>query len=102
MIGGTAEALLALAAALMGAGLFGIVLRRGIVFQLLGLEIMLAGAALAFVAAGAHHGDPGGQAMFVLILALAAAKTALGLVIFLALRRASGSAASDRQTELSG
>jgi NADH-quinone oxidoreductase subunit K len=78
---------LALAAGLFAAGLFGLLARRAILFQLLSLEVMLTGPALAFVAAGARHGDAGGQGMFVLVLVLAAAEVALGLTLYFRLRR---------------
>ena len=81
------DALLALSAGLFVTGLFGVLARRTIVLQLISLEIMLTGPALAFVAAGAHHGLAEGTAMFLLVLALAAAEVALGLAIYLHLRR---------------
>jgi len=83
-------AVLALSAALFATGLFGVLARRTIVMQLLSLEIMLSGPALAFVAAGAHHGLVEGTAMFLLVLALAAAEVAVGLAIYLHLRRNTG------------
>lgn len=79
--------LLTLAAALFATGLFGLLVRRGILFQLVSIEVMLSGAALAFVAAGAFHGDAAGQGMYVLVLALAAAEAGLGLGLYLRLRR---------------
>ena len=51
----------------------GVLARRGILFQLVALEVALSGPALAFVAAGAYHADPQGQGMFILVLTLAAA-----------------------------
>lgn len=80
-------ATLMLSGGLFAVGLAGLVLRRGILFQIIALEVMLTGPALAFVAAGAHHADAGGQAMFVLVLVLAAAEVALGLALYLRLRR---------------
>jgi NADH-quinone oxidoreductase subunit K len=78
---------LILAAGLFAVGLFGVLTRRAILFQLLSLEVALAGPALAFVAGGAWHGDPGGQGMFVFVLVLAAAEVAIGLALYLRLRR---------------
>lgn len=93
---------LLLAAALFAVGLFGVLARRGILFQLIALEVMLSGPALAFVAAGAHHGNVGGQGMFVLVLSLAAAEAALGLALYLRIRRAFGDDDSDAVSELGG
>ena len=80
-------AALVLATGLFAVGLFGLLIRRGVLFQIIALEIMLTGPALAFVAAGAHHGDPGGQGMFVFVLVLAASEVALGLALYLRLGR---------------
>jgi len=81
------HALLVLSGGLFLAGLLGVLARRTILMQLIGLEIMLSGPALAFIAAGAHHGTVDGAAMFLLVLALAAAEVAIGLAIYLYLRR---------------
>jgi NADH-quinone oxidoreductase subunit K len=86
---------LALATGLFAVGLFGLMVRRGILMQIIALEVMLTGPALAFVAAGAHHGDPGGQGMFVFVLVLAAAEVALGLALYLRLGRVADTADSD-------
>lgn len=94
--------LLALSAGLFLVGLFGILARRTILFQLIALEVMLAGPALAFIAAGAHHGAVEGQGMFVMILGLAAAEVALGLSFFLRLRQANQSTDSDAASRLRG
>ena len=72
---------LVLAAVLFGLGLTGVLVRRNIIFILLSLEIMLNAAALAFVVAGAHWGQPDGQVMFFFVLAMAAAEVAVGLAL---------------------
>lgn len=82
---------MAISAGLFAVGLFGVLARRTILMQLISLEIMLAGPALAFVAVGAHHGMVEGTAMFLLVLAMAATEVALGLAIYLRLRRFHGS-----------
>ena len=96
------HALLALSAAITLTGLVGLLARRTILMQLISLEVMLAGPALAFVAAGAHHGLVEGTAMFLLVLALAAAEVALGLAIYLHLRRHAGGGDSDAARRLRG
>lgn len=96
MSGVAFTALMGIAAGLFAVGLFGVMARRTILFQLLSLEVALSGPALAFIAAGARHGDAAGQGMFVLILVLAAAEVALGLALYLRLVRRSGSTDSDQ------
>ena len=93
-------AALVLATGLFAVGLFGLLVRRGVLFQIIALEIMLTGPALAFVAAGAHHGDPGGQGMFVFVLVLAASEVALGLALYLRLKRHADTDDSDTITGL--
>lgn len=100
MSGAAFTVLLAIAGGLFATGLFGVLVRRPILFQLISLEIMLSGPALAFIAAGALHGDAGGQGMFVLILVLAAAEVAMGLALYLALRRVTGTDDSDALNRL--
>ena len=96
------QVMLALSAALFCIGLFGVMARRTILFQLVSLEIMLSAPALAFIAAGAYHGRVEGQAMFVMVLGLAAAEVALGLAFYLRLRRANDSGDSDAASRLRG
>jgi NADH-quinone oxidoreductase subunit K len=95
MTGADLIGMMILAAGLFAVGLFGVLARRGILFQLVALEVALSGPALAFVAAGAYHADAQGQGMFILVLTLAAAEVAVGLALFLRIRRTSGSDDSD-------
>ena len=74
---------LILAAVLFVLGLYAVLVRRNILFMLMGLEIMMNAAALAFVLAGSVWGQPDGQVMFILILTLAAAEASIGLAIVL-------------------
>ncbi|VFS65073.1 NADH-quinone oxidoreductase subunit K [Kluyvera cryocrescens] len=52
---------LILAAILFVLGLTGLVIRRNLLFMLIGLEIMINAAALAFVVAGSYWGQTDGQ-----------------------------------------
>jgi NADH-quinone oxidoreductase subunit K len=79
----TMEHGLLLAAALFALGLFGLLLRRNVIFVLMSLEIMMNAAALAFISAGARWAQPDGQIMFILILTLAASEVAVGLALVL-------------------
>jgi NADH-quinone oxidoreductase subunit K len=74
---------LLLAGILFLLGVIGVLARRNIIFMLLGLEIMLNAAGLAFVVAGARWGQPDGQIMFLIILAMAAAEVSVGLALVL-------------------
>jgi NADH-quinone oxidoreductase subunit K len=74
---------MALASILFFCGLIGVLVRRNVIFMLLSIEIMLNAAGLAFVAAGARWNDPGGQIMFLFIIAMAAAEISVGLALVL-------------------
>jgi NADH-quinone oxidoreductase subunit K len=67
--------------------MLGLMIRRNIIFILMSLEVMLNAAALAFVAAGAHWGQPDGQVVFMLILTVAAAEVAVGLGLVLQVQK---------------
>jgi len=77
------EHTLFLASALFALGLFGLLLRRNLIFIFLSIEVMLNASGLAFLAAGHHHGQADGQVMFLFILAVAAAEVAIGLALAL-------------------
>lgn len=96
------EHVLVLAATLFLIGLTGVLVRRNLIFLLMSLEIMMNACALAFVAAGAHWGEPDGQIMYMLVLALAAAEVAVGLGLLLQLERRHSSLDVDRASELAG
>jgi len=96
------EHVLLLAALLFSCGLFGLMLRRNIIFMLMALEVMLNSAALAFVAAGARWGQPDGQVMFMFILAVAAAEVSVGLGLVLQMRREMHTLDMDRANRLRG
>lgn len=90
------------AAALFVVGLAGLVVRRNLVFMLISIEIMLNASGLAFVAAGSHWGSPDGQAMFIFILAVAAAEVAVGLAIVLQIFHRFGTLDADRVRRVRG
>jgi NADH-quinone oxidoreductase subunit K len=75
------------AVALFALGLFGVLVRRNLLFLLMSLEIMLNAAGLAFVAAGARWAEADGQIMFILIITLTAAEVAIGLALVLQVYR---------------
>jgi len=85
------EHALLLAVILFSIGLIGLLIRRDIIFMLLCIEIMLNAAGVAFIVAGAIHGQAEGQVMFVFILTMAAAEVAVGLALIIQLFRRTGS-----------
>ena len=77
---------LALAATLFALGLAGLMVRRNMLFVLMSLEIMLNAAGLAFIVAGTAWEQPEGQAMFLLVITLAAAEASVGLALLIQLQ----------------
>ena len=96
------EHVLLVAAALFLLGLLGVLVRRNIIFLLMSLEVMMNAAGLAFIAAGAKWGEPDGQIMFMLILALAAAEVAVALGLVLQISRRFDTLDVDAASELNG
>ncbi len=83
----TLDHYLILSAILFATGAAGVFLRRNVITILLSIEIMLNAAGLAFVASGARWGQPDGQVMFMVILAVAAAEVSVGLTFVLQMFR---------------
>jgi NADH-quinone oxidoreductase subunit K len=77
----TFEEQLILAGILFMIGFVGILVRRNILFMLMGLEIMMNSAGLVFIAAGSRFGQPDGQVMFIFIIAVAAAEVSVALAL---------------------
>jgi NADH-quinone oxidoreductase subunit K len=78
---------LILASILFALGVAGLMFRRNMVFVLMSLEIMLNAAGLAFIVGGTAWVQPEGQAMFLLVITLAAAEAAVGLALLIQLYR---------------
>lgn len=93
---------LALAGLLFVLGLAGVTGRRNLLMMLVSVEVMLNAAGLAFVGAAARWGQPDGQVMFLLILAVAAAEVAVGLALVLRLRGVQGTLDADAADSLAG
>ncbi len=79
------NAVLLVAIVLFLIGLVGVMVRRDLLFVLMSLEIMVSGAALAFIAAGAKWRQPDGQVLMSFILVAAAAEVGVGLSVVLRL-----------------
>ncbi|AWN16405.1 NADH-quinone oxidoreductase subunit NuoK [Salinisphaera sp. LB1] len=91
-----------LAALLFVAGLTGLVVRRNTLFILMSLEIMLNATGLAFIVAGAHWQAADGNAMFILIIALAGAEASIGLGLLLQLYKRFRTIDIDAASEMHG
>ncbi|MHB9129822.1 MAG: NADH-quinone oxidoreductase subunit NuoK [Armatimonadota bacterium] len=91
-----------LAAILFALGLLGVVVRRNIIFILLGIEIMLNAAGLAFITAGAHWQQPDGQVMFIFILTVTASEVSVGLALVLQLHHQRKTLDADVVSEMRG
>ena len=65
--------------------------RRNLIMVLLGLEIMLNAAAVAFVGAGLHLQHVEGQVIALFILAVAAAEVSVGLALIVCIYRQTAS-----------
>jgi NADH-quinone oxidoreductase subunit K len=64
--------------------------RRNLVMILLGAEVMLNAAAIAFVAAALRWGQAEGQSFVIFILTVAAAEVSVGLALLLMAYRRTG------------
>ena len=71
-------------------GMFCALTRRNLIMVLLGIEIMLNAAALAFVGSAMHWQQMEGQAMVLFILAVAATEVSVGLALIVAIYRRTG------------
>jgi NADH:ubiquinone oxidoreductase subunit K len=91
---------LLLAMVLFALGTVGVLMRRNLIVMLMSVEIMLNAAGLAFIAAGSRWGQPDGQVMFILILALAAAEVVVGPALILRARMRGGQINKARRGEL--
>jgi len=87
---------LILSAMLFSIGLYAVMVRKNGIIVLMGLEIMLNAAIFNFVAFSSYFDDPSGQVFALLVIAIAASESALGLAIFLTLYRTHGTAEIDR------
>jgi len=92
--------ILLLSAVLFSLGMFCTLARRNLIMMLLGVEIMLNAAAVAFIGASLHWQQMEGQAVVIFILAIAATEVSIGLAAIIAIYKRSGSVDPDLQTTL--
>jgi NADH-quinone oxidoreductase subunit K len=82
----------------MGAGCA--LVRRNLIMILIGVEIMLNGAAITFVGSSLRWGTLVGQSFVLFIIPLAASEVAVGLALIIYVRRQTGSINADEYSLL--
>lgn len=82
---------LALSGILFLMGMFCAVARRNLIMVVVGLEIMLNAAAIAFVGAALRWQNLEGQAIVIFIIAVAATEVSVGLALIISAYRRTGS-----------
>lgn len=85
---------------LMGAGCT--VARRNLIMILIGVEVMLSAAGLAFIGASLHWQRLDGQAFVIFIMAVAASEVAVGLALIVYSQRRTGTVDADRYDLMKG
>jgi NADH-quinone oxidoreductase subunit K len=78
---------LVLSAILFTIGLSGVLMRKNVIIILLSIELMLTAVNLNFIAFSHYLKNPVGQVFVFFVMTVAAAETALGLAIVVALFR---------------
>ena len=78
---------LVLSAILFTIGVTGVLMRRNVIIILLSVELMLTAVNLNFIAFSHYMQNPVGQVFVFFVMTVAAAETALGLAIVIALFR---------------
>ena len=87
---------LALSAILFLVGTTGVLIRRNAIIVLMGIELMLNGANLSFVAFAKHFGQFDGHVYVFLVITVAAAEVAIGLALVILLFRNQGTVNIDQ------
>jgi len=91
-----------LAGFLFSLGLICLVAHRNLIMTLVAVEVMMNGAAIAFVGAALRWQLMEGQVFMLFILAVAAAEVSVGLALVVNLYRRTGSVDPDRYDILKG
>lgn len=87
---------LALAAIVTALGMICAVARRNLIMILLGVEVMLNGAAIAFIGAALRWQHLEGQVFVLFVIAIAAAEVSVGLAMIVYLYHRTGSLDPER------
>ncbi len=92
----------ALAAVVFALGLVCLVAHRNLIMTLVGVEVMMNGAAIAFVGAALRWQLLEGQAFVLFVLAVAGAEVSVGLALVVTAYQRTGSLDPDRYDILKG
>jgi NADH-quinone oxidoreductase subunit K len=84
-----------LAAIVFVMGLICLLTRRNLIMTLIGVEIMMNGAAIAFIASALRWQQLEGQAFVLFIIAVAATEVSVGLALIVSAYRRTGSVDPD-------
>ena len=95
LLSGALQGYIAVALLLFVIGLATVLLRRTLLMQFMGVELMLNAANLAFVTFARTLHDIGGQVLVFFVLVVAAAEVVVGLGIVVAIFRRRATAAAD-------
>jgi NADH-quinone oxidoreductase subunit K len=76
--------------------------RKGLFMILIGVEVMLNAAGIAFVSAAMRWQDMNGQVMALFVMTAAAAEIAVALALIVCIQRRTGSTNADRFNLLKG
>lgn len=93
---------LTVAVVLFAIGVAGFLTRRNLIVMFLSIELMLNGGGLALLTFARLYGESGGHVFFFMVLALAAAESAVGLSLVIALYRKKHAVDVDAAAELKG
>lgn len=93
---------LILSAILFILGAVGVLIRRNALVMIMSVELMLNAANLALITYSAFLGDPTGQVLALLVMAVAAAEVAVGLAIVVSLARHKATTEVDEMDLLQG
>ncbi|GAW94178.1 NADH-quinone oxidoreductase subunit NuoK [Calderihabitans maritimus] len=95
---------LVIGAIVFSIGAFGVLTRRNVVFVFMCLELMFTGVGITLVAFSRYFAPDlaVGYIFVIFMLTVAAAETALGLGIFLAVQRKHGTISTDEFSNLKG
>jgi len=95
---------LAIAAALFGVGLYGLIQRRSLVAMLISVELMTAAVSVIVVAVTSLAGAAAaaGQVIALLLVGVAASEAAIALSLFVAIHRTAHSIDVEQLSELKG
>ncbi len=93
---------LILAAILFLLGAACAIARRNLIMILIGVEIMLSAAGLAFIGAAMRWRQLDGQAFVIFIMAVAASEVAVGLALIVYSQRRTGTVDADRYNLMKG